>query len=130
MVQPGWRVLDIGAADGVLALPLTEWGCRVTALEPAKRLREDLAAEVRRLGIPGPAVSKKTWEEYSDRNGEPYALVLACNSLHLTAGGFRQSLAKIFALKPRRALVVAEARASGLFNLNKPGYILELVEKL
>ena len=30
-------------------------------------------------------------------------------------------------LKPRRVLVVAEARASGLFNLNQPGYILELV---
>jgi len=126
-VRPGWRVLDIGAADGALAMPLSLWGCRVTALEPAERLRECLVAEARRMGIPGPAVLEKTWEEYSDRNGEPYDLVLACNSLHLTAGGFRKSLAKIFALKPRRVLVVAEARASGLFNLNQPGYILELV---
>jgi SAM-dependent methyltransferase len=43
-VRPGWRVLDIGAADGALALPLSLWGCRVTALEPARRLREDLTA--------------------------------------------------------------------------------------
>ena len=109
-VRPGWRILDIGAAEGALALPLSLWGCRVTALEPAGRLRESLAAEVRRLGIPGPAVSEKTWEEYGDRKDDPYNLVLACNSLHLMAGGFRKALAKIFALKPRRVLVVAEAR--------------------
>jgi len=70
-VRPGWRVLDIGAADGALALPLSQWGCRVTALEPAERLREGLAAEVRRLGIPGPAVLEKTWEEYSGRKSRP-----------------------------------------------------------
>ena len=127
VVRPGWQVLDIGAADGVLALPLSQWGCRVTALEPAERLREDLFAEVRRLRVPGPLVSKKTWEKYNGSDGEPYDLVLACNSLHLMAGGFRKSLAKIFALKPRRVLVVAEEGASGLFNLNQPGYVLELL---
>ena len=51
--------------------------------------------------------------------------MLACNSLHLTAGGFRKALSKVFTLKPRRVLVVAEARASGLFNLNQPGYSLK-----
>jgi hypothetical protein len=126
-VRPGWRILDIGAADGALALPLSLWGCRVTALEPAKRLREGLVAEARRMGIPGPAVLEKTWEEYSGWNGEPYDLVVACNSLHLTAGGFRKALAKVFTLKPSRVLVVAEAWASGLFNLNQPGYALELL---
>ena len=126
-VWPGWRILDIGAADGALALPLSLWGCRVTALEPAERLRKGLAVEARRMGIPVPAVLEKTWEEYSGWTGEPYDLVVACNSLHLMVGGFRKSLAKIFALKPRRVLVVAEARASGLFNLNQPGYIVELV---
>jgi hypothetical protein len=125
-VRPGWRVLDIGAADGPLALPLAKMGCRVTALEPALPLREDLAAAVRRLMIPGPIILGKTWEEYSGgRRGEPFDLVLACNSLHLTAGGFRKALAKLFALKPRRVLVVAEAGEAGLFNLNQPGYSLE-----
>ncbi len=124
-VRPEWRVLDIGAADGALALPLSQWGCQVTALEPAQRLREGLTAEVRRLEIPGPAVLDKTWEEYSGRNGEPYDLVLACNSLHLTAGGFRKALVKLFALEPQRVLVVAEAGEAGLFNLNQPGYSLE-----
>jgi SAM-dependent methyltransferase len=123
-VRPGWRVLDIGAADGALGLPLSQWGCRVTALEPAQRLREDLTAEGRRLEIPGLAVSNKTWEEYSGREGEPYDLVVACNSLHLTAGGFRKALAKIIALRPRWVLVVAEAEATGLFILNQPGYSL------
>ena len=63
-VRPGWRVLDISAADGALALPLSLWGCRVTRLEPGERLRKDLAVAARQLGIQGPEVSEKTWEEY------------------------------------------------------------------
>ena len=113
-----------GAADGVLALPLAAWGCRVTALEPAGMLREGLPAGVRGMGLPAPMVLEKTWEEYNSRDGEPYDLVLACNSLHLVAAGFRKALAKIFTLKPKRVLVVAEERASGLFNLNQSGYDL------
>ncbi len=125
MVRPGWRVLDIGAADGPLTLPLAEWGCRVTALEPAAPFREDLDAAVRRSGIPGLLIMGKTWEEFSDRQGESFDLVLACNSLHLAAGGFRKSLAKVFKMRPRRVLVVTEVEASGLFNLNQPGYSLD-----
>lgn len=124
-VRPGWRVLDIGAADGPLALPLADWGCRVTALEPAAPFREDLDAAVRRSGIPGLLIMGKTWEEFSDRQGESFDLVLACNSLQVTVKGFRKALAKIFDLRPRRVLVVTEAEASGLFNLNQPGYSLD-----
>lgn len=125
LVRPGWRVLDIGAADGSLALPLAEWGCRVTALEPAVPLREDLAAAVQRSGIPGLLIMGKTWEEYHGRPGEDFDPVLACNSLQVTVKGFRKALAKIFDLRPRRVLMVTEAEASGLFNLNQPGYSLE-----
>lgn len=125
IVRPGWRVLDIGAADGPLALPLADWGCRVTALEPAAPFREDLDAAMRRSGIPGLLIMGKTWEEFSDRQGESFDLVLACNSLQVTVKGFRKALAKIFDLRPRRVLVVTEAEASGLFNLNQPGYSLE-----
>jgi len=124
-VRPGWRVLDIGAADGVLALPLASWGCRVTALEPATQMREDLAAALQRSGIPAPEVSAKTWEEYPRRQRDPFDLVLAGNNLHLTTGGFRKALAKIFTLRPWRVLVVAETAVSGLFNLNPKGYTLE-----
>lgn len=74
-------------------------------------------------------VSKKTWEKYNGQDGETYDLVLACNSLHLMAGGFRKALAKIFYLKPRLVMVVAEEEASGLFNLKHPGYALELLRK-
>ena len=126
-VRPGWRILDIGAADGALALPLSLWGCRVTALEPAKRLREGLAARGPANGDPGSGGLGKNLGGIQRPEREPYDLVVACNSLHLMVGGFRKALAKIFALKPRRVLVVAEARASGLFNLNQPGYVLELL---
>jgi len=50
-VRPEWRVLDIGAADGALALPLSQWGCRVTALEPAQRLREGGTVQSQSAGI-------------------------------------------------------------------------------
>ena len=35
MVEPGWKVLDIGAGNGVLSLPLSAIGCAVTAIEPS-----------------------------------------------------------------------------------------------
>jgi len=39
MVEPGWKVLDIGAGNGVLSLPLCAIGCEVTALEPSWGMR-------------------------------------------------------------------------------------------
>jgi 2-polyprenyl-3-methyl-5-hydroxy-6-metoxy-1,4-benzoquinol methylase len=44
-VQPGWRVLDIGSGNGVLALPLCAIGCEVAALEPSIGMRNLLFAE-------------------------------------------------------------------------------------
>lgn len=76
------------------------------------------------MGIPGPAVSEKTWEEYTGRNGEPYDLVLACNSLHLVPGGFHRALAKLFSLNPAQVMVVVEDGVPGLFNLKQRGYRL------
>jgi SAM-dependent methyltransferase len=124
MVQPGWRVLDIGAGDGVLALPLGERGCRVTALEPAIRLRARLVDEARLRGISGFTVSPGRWEDYPIADGPPPDLALACNSLHLVPGGFHRALAKLFSLNPARVMVVVEDGVPGLFNLKHRGYRL------
>ena len=39
-IQPGEHVVDVGAGTGNVALLATDLGARVTAVEPAARLRE------------------------------------------------------------------------------------------
>ena len=50
-VEPGWRVLDIGAGSGVLSLPLSAMGCEVTAIEPSIQMRRLLFEEMFRRGM-------------------------------------------------------------------------------
>ena len=106
--EPGWRILDIGAATGTLAIPLAGLGCRVDALEPSSEMLRFMMDKLQRLDLhmaihPLPC----TWESFVPTQ-ETYDVILACNSLHLTRGGLRSGLEKIFDLGSRYVLLITE----------------------
>jgi len=108
MVKPGWRVLDIGAGNGVLSLPLCAIGCEVTALEPSMGMRSLLYEDAFNRGIDWIAVDERRWEDIPCFELKGYDLIIACNSLHLTEMGFKQALEKIFHAKPKNVFVITE----------------------
>ncbi|MEW6002246.1 MAG: class I SAM-dependent methyltransferase [Nitrospirota bacterium] len=107
MVKPGWKVLDIGAGNGVLSLPLCAIGCEVSALEPSLGMRNLLHKEASKRGINWIRVDNRRWEEFHDFS-VPFDLVIACNSLHLTTLGLEDSLKKILSMKPLNVFIVSE----------------------
>jgi len=107
MVAPGWKVLDIGAGNGVLSLPLCAIGCEVNALEPSSGMRNLLHREASSRGIDWIRVDNHRWEEFHDCS-EPFDLVIACNSLHLTTLGIEDSLRKIVSMKSGNIFIVSE----------------------
>ncbi len=108
MVEPGWRVLDIGAGNGVLSLPLCAIGCEVTAIEPSAGMRNLLYEDAFGRGIDWINVDERRWEAVPNFALNDYDLIMACNSLHLTEMGFRQALERIFHAKPKNVFVVTE----------------------
>jgi cyclopropane fatty-acyl-phospholipid synthase-like methyltransferase len=99
-------VLDIGAGNGVLSLPLCAIGCDVIAVEPSSGMRNLLYTESSKRGIDSVRVDNRRWEDFSDSSS--FDLVLACNSLHLTTIGLQGSLKKIVSLRPSHIFVVGE----------------------
>ncbi|NOY65076.1 MAG: class I SAM-dependent methyltransferase [Nitrospirae bacterium] len=108
MVRPGWKVLDIGAGNGVLCWPLCAIGCEVKAIEPSIGMRGLLYEEGFRRGIDWIDVDERRWEDFSWLSDERYDLILACNSLHLTEIGFEEALEKVFRMRPQNVFVVTE----------------------
>ena len=108
MVEPGWKVLDLGAGSGVLSLPLARMGCAVTAVEPSLAMRRLLYEEMVRQGTDAVAVDERRWEDIPMFELQAYDLILSCNTLHLTSAGFDGALEKIFAADPANVLVVTE----------------------
>jgi len=107
IARPTWRVLDIGAGNGVLSTPLARMGCKVTALEPSSAMRH-LLRQAAANQCHGIHIDTRTWETVPCKAFRDYDLVLACNSLHLTQIGFAPALAKVFAARPKRVVVVTE----------------------
>jgi SAM-dependent methyltransferase len=108
MVEPGWKVLDVGAGSGILSSPLCAIGCDVTALEPSAGIRSLLYEETFKRGIDWITVDDRRWEDVPTFEFKDYDLVMACNSLHLTEMGFADAIKKIFRVRPRNVFVITE----------------------
>jgi SAM-dependent methyltransferase len=106
--EPGWKVLDIGAGNGVLSLPLCAIGCEVTALEPSVGMRNLLFAEAYARGTDWLRVDERSWEEVPAHSSRDFDLIMACNSLHLTGTGLQSALNKVFRFRPRHIFLVSE----------------------
>jgi len=108
MTERGWRVLDIGAGNGILSIPLYVRGCEVTALEPSIGMRNLLYEEAFKKRIDGLAVDERIWEEAPCYEFLDYDLILACNTLHLTQIGFEEALEKVFRARPENFFLISE----------------------
>ena len=108
MSEPGWRVLDIGAGNGVLSLPLYRRGCKVTALEPSVGMRNLLYETASENRINGLTVDERIWEETPCCEFLDYDLIIACNTLHLTQIGFEEALAKVFRARAKNVFLILE----------------------
>lgn len=112
MAEPGWDVLDIGAATGVLAIPMAAFGCRVIALEPSLRMREIFRDKLASLGINNIKIVDRSWEDMQTVKAPD--LIVACNSLHLTAGGMMEGMKKAFESGAGQIVLITEVN-QGIF---------------
>ena len=108
MIEPGWKVLDIGAGTGGLSIPLSALGCEVSALEPIREMRGILKDKVTSLNIGSITVFQENWNEFNDELARGYNLIIACNSMHLVPKGFMNGMSKVFHSLPSYICLVTE----------------------
>ena len=107
-VEPGWRVLDVGAGDGVLSVPLCSLGCEVSALEPSVGMRSLLFERAFGENLDTINVDGRRWEDVPLFELSGFDLIVACNSLHLPSIGFDGALEKAFGADPAHVLLITE----------------------
>ncbi len=140
------KILDIGAGPGVLAIPLSEAGCEVTAVEPSAAMVKVLRKMAEARTCPPVRYLTKFWEEVDPASelSPPYDAVIA--SLSLLMSDIRHCLLKmrqvccgpIYLLWPRSRTPWTE-QLTGLYPelygfdyVPKPGaeLLLEVVQEL
>lgn len=82
-ISSEYRILDIGAGPGTLALPLAGMVEDVTAVEPSECMRTCLNESIEEFGIRNITVVPKLWEDVdiSQDLTPPYDIVVASYSL-------------------------------------------------
>jgi 16S rRNA G527 N7-methylase RsmG len=85
-IKPTYRVLDIGAGPGTLAIPFSKVTAHVTAVEPSASMAKVLQENLEERGIGNVDCVQKRWEEVDiERDLQPpYDLVVASFSLGMT----------------------------------------------
>lgn len=108
MIEPGWRVLDIGAGTGVLSIPMSSVGCAVEALEPSRGMQTILGEKLSSLGVRSVTTIGERWEDFEPPQAPPFDLIIACNSLHLVRGGIMAGMRKVFSANAAFVCLVTE----------------------
>jgi ubiquinone/menaquinone biosynthesis C-methylase UbiE len=114
MIEPGWKVLDIGAGTGALALPMSSLGCTVTALEPSEGMRDVFTDKLTSLHVKDIEIDVQRWEDFPSQRVKGFDLIIACNSFHLTAGGIARGMEKAFHLMSENVCLITEIN-QGIF---------------
>jgi ubiquinone/menaquinone biosynthesis C-methylase UbiE len=99
MIEPGWEVLDIGAGTGILSIAMASLGAkRVVALEPSEGMRAILKEKLNLLNVKNVEINSSIWEDFEPARGEKFDLIISSNTLHLTLGGIKGGMLKVFSM--------------------------------
>ena len=114
MIEPGWKVLDIGAGTGALSIPLSALGCNVTAIEPFSGMRKILNGKITSLDISSITVLPEDWSSFNETRAHGFDLIIACNSMQLSPEGFMKGMTKVFHSLPSYVCLITEIN-KGIF---------------
>jgi len=101
-INSTFRVLDIGAGPGTLAIPFSNMAAHVTAVEPSDAMASVLRENLEERGIENVDCVQKKWEEVDlERDLKPpYDLVVASFSLGMT--DIKEAIQKMMAVSSGR----------------------------
>lgn len=105
VVKPDWRVLDIGAGPGNIAIPLSKKTAHVTAVEPAVGMASVLKEQIDFLNIKNIRLIPKRWDDIDPSFDltPPYELSFASFSLGML--DLKASIKKMIAVTSKEIVL-------------------------